>query len=558
MAGSDSKEKASIVDRYLGSYASSDFLTKAKAKYTLYLALLLLGIDLVPFIAMLGAGFKAVEAAFRIAALGAVAAALVLLRRRKVQAAVALLLPLTVILIWIFLFIRPFFHFYELYTIGFLLQSTILMACLVGRSRALPPIMAAASFAAVVLFYFTKTKLRMPPEDSAKAMESLFFLAVFYALSGVLGYAVMRLTERFAAIAREEMRKNRESIGSLGRALDSVRAGMAVGDRLLGFADENGRRVQASGRDMEGLKYDFIALSDGMERTRRGTKEIAGLVEKVRGRTLGHSSDLQETSAAIEQINATIDSVSAGADEKRARMRELRVLTEKGAADMGRAQEAITRIASSSQSITEIGRVIEEIASRTNLLAMNANIEAAHAGQFGKGFGVVAKEIRGLAERSSANASEITNTLKAISAEIEEARSVYRQASEGFKVVKDEVGSVGQAMDGIFNALSEVRGGVAEITKAVLGIRESSGEIESAVKGISERSNEGLTELESLATALKEHIQSIDGAMATFSGVEAGMADLENMGRENREQIAGVEAALKGVGLDSHKNTPKP
>lgn len=238
-------------------------------------------------------------------------------------------------------------------------------------------------------------------------------------------------------------------------------------------------------------------------------------------------------------------------------MKELQALTDKGAADMGRAQEAIARIASSSESITQIGRVIEEIASRTNLLAMNANIEAAHAGQFGKGFGVVAKEIRGLAERSSANASEITTTLKAISSEIEQARSVYLQASDGFKVIKDEVGSVGQAMDGIFNALAEVRGGVAEITKAVLGIRESSSEIESAVKGISERSSEGLVELEGLAAALKEHVRSIDGALDAFSGVASGMADLESMGRENRRQIAGVEAALKGIDIDSHKNTEK-
>lgn len=70
--------------------------------------------------------------------------------------------------------------------------------------------------------------------------------------------------------------------------------------------------------------------------------------------------------------------------------------------------------------------------------------------------------------------------------------------------------------DGIFNTLSEVRGGVAEITRAVLGIRESSIEIESAVKGIT---------------------------------------DLEHMGRENRLQIADVEAALRKIDLDSHKNT---
>jgi methyl-accepting chemotaxis protein len=361
--------------------------------------------------------------------------------------------------------------------------------------------------------------------------------------------------ERFTGIARDEMRKNRERIGALGKVLGSVRAGMAVGDRLLSFAGENGQRVRASEEGLGSLKEDFATLSGRMESARGGNEQIAGLVETVRDRTRSHSADLQETSAAIEQINATIDSVSSGADEKRAKMAELQGLTDKGSSDMERALDAIKKIASSSESITQIGRIIEEIASRTNLLAMNANIEAAHAGQYGRGFGVVANEIRGLAERSSANASEITKTLRDISVEIEEARSIYQKASDGFRVIKTEVGSVGQAMDGVFNALSEVRGGVAEITKAVLGIRESSSEIETAVKGISERSGAGVQELAALGAALRSHVQSIDGALTAFAELSSGMGDLETIGRENRGQIAGVEAALREMDKDSYKNT---
>jgi methyl-accepting chemotaxis protein len=544
-----------ISRRYTRAYEDSDFLTKAKAKYTLYLAFLLLAIDLAPFLAMLATGFKALEVSFRLGALVAVAAAMVLLRRGKAQAAVGLLLPLTAALIWVFLFIRPFLHYYEIYTLGFLLESTVLMACLVGRSRALPAIMAAASFAAVILFFFIRTRPRISAEDAAKAVESLFFLAIFFALSGFLGYSLMRLMERFTGIARDEMSKNRERIGALGKVLGSVRAGMAVGDRLLSFAGENGQRVRASEEGLGSLKQDFVTLSGRMESARGGNEQIAGLVETVRDRTRSHSADLQETSAAIEQINATIDSVSSGADEKRAKMSELQGLTDKGSSDMERALDAIKKIASSSESITQIGRIIEEIASRTNLLAMNANIEAAHAGQYGRGFGVVANEIRGLAERSSANASEITKTLKEISVEIEEARSIYQKASDGFRVIKTEVGSVGQAMDGVFNALSEVRGGVAEITKAVLGIRESSSEIETAVKGISERSGAGVQELTALGAALRSHVQSIDGALAAFAELSSGMGDLETIGRENRGQIAGVEAALREMDKDSYKNT---
>jgi|GEM_PF-3015464 len=552
---SERSREPSLVGRYTGAYAESDFLTKAKARYTLFLAFLLIAIDIVPFLAMIATGFKALEAAFRLGALAAVAVSLILLRRGKAQAAVGLLLPLTAVLIWVFLYIRPFLHYYELFAIGFLLESTVLMACLVGRSRALPPIMAAASFGGVLLFFFVKTRPHLAAEAGSKAGESLFFIAIFFALSGFLGYSLMRLMERFTGIARDEMRKNRERIGALGEVLGSVRAGMAVGDRLLSFAGENGQRVRASEGGLGDLKRDFSSLSSRMDLARDGNEAIAGLVDTVRDRTRRHSADLQETSAAIEEINATIDAVSAGADDKRARMAGLQGMTDRGAADMERALGAIKKIASSSESITKIGQIIEEIASRTNLLAMNANIEAAHAGQFGRGFAVVANEIRGLAERSSANAAEITKTLKEIAVEIEQARSVYQKASDGFRVIKTEVGSVGEAMEGVFNALSEVRGGVSEITKAVIGIRESSNEIDGAVQGISERSGAGVKELSALGAALRAHVESIDRALAAFAELSSGMAGLETMGRENREQIAGVEAALQGMDMGSHKNT---
>jgi methyl-accepting chemotaxis protein len=284
-----------------------------------------------------------------------------------------------------------------------------------------------------------------------------------------------------------------------------------------------------------------------MDDARKSEGEIAGFVEQVRDRTLRHSEAIHETSAAIEEINATIDTVNSGLADKRGRVEVLKGLAAKGEADMETALAAILKIAESSAAITEVGKIIQKISSQTNLLAMNASIEAAHAGDYGKGFAVVADEIRGLAEQTGTNAKETTSTLKEISAEIGQAREVNQKAMGGYRDLSSGVGAVSEAMEGVFNALGEVREGIGEITQAAVGVRDASLEIEAAVKGIAERSGSNLTEITALGESLGAYARDIDAVLSSFAEMSRGMSDLEKVGKENLERISAVEEAVASM-----------
>jgi len=541
---------------FLAGYKRADFFVQAKATYTVYLAIVLLAADLAPFALMLVKGFSIGEASFRLVALAAILTAVALLRAGKYRASSGFLVSVTIVVLWVFMYMRPFQHYYELYALAFLLEAAVLMACLIGHRRALPAVAAALSYAAILALYFARTRAMSPAEDHPKELESLFFIAIFLGLSGFVGNSLMRLVDKFTSIARSEMEMNRNRIEALGSVVASVREGMAVGDRLLGFVRDNDARVRSSRGSLSALREGFGRFSERMGVASDGNAEIAGFVGRVRDQTLRHSEAIHETSASIEQINATIDALSSGTKDKRSRLEELQALTERGASDMDQALDAILKIASSSQTITEVGKIIQKISSQTNLLAMNASIEAAHAGDYGRGFAVVADEIRALAAQTSANAKEITSTLKEISLEIDHARGVNQTASSGFRATSSEVASVSDAMDGLFNAFGEIGGGIVEITAAVTGVRDASLEIEAAIKSISARSTAGASELSALGASLDGYAKDIDAVLASFDHMKAGMEELEAIGKENLERIAAVESAVARMDRASAMGIP--
>jgi methyl-accepting chemotaxis protein len=538
------KETNILKKLFLDRYNSVDFIIKTKATYTLYLTLILLVADLLPFILMFIEGFSTLEFAFRITAGAILIFNLYLIKKGNFHFAANFLIGAIIIILTGFASIRGYKHFYEMFILAFLLEFAIITTCLVGYSKVQPWVVAGLSFIIVVVFHITRTILFVNKDAISSGFESLFFIALFFALSGFLGGILMSSFNIYINMALNEMKKNQERANELGKVITSAQEGMSIGDNLLHFAKTNRERVQESEEILNILKSKFTDLSYKMKLAKNNNAEIAEFSRNVNEKTQNHAADIHESTAAIEEMNAIIDSLSKISSEKKDKMVELQTLTEVSASEIDRALESIKRVVTFSKTITEIGNVIQSISSKTNLLAMNANIEAAHAGEAGKGFAVVAKEIRNLAEITSKNASNITKTLKDISIEIEDAESINMNASNSFKVIKAEVKTVNEAMEEVFRALSEIKSGISEITKAVIGIRENSTEIETTVKDISERSTGSEKELAALESSFNENSLSITKILSFFKEISNGIIAIENIGQENLGQIAKVKEAV--------------
>ncbi|MGO8695410.1 MAG: methyl-accepting chemotaxis protein [Rectinemataceae bacterium] len=191
-------------------------------------------------------------------------------------------------------------------------------------------------------------------------------------------------------------------------------------------------------------------------------------------------------------------------------------------AERGRAvfETAFTKIGEIPQNIgtiREMAAVIQNIASQTNLLAMNAAIEAAHAGEAGRGFAVVADEIRKLSEASTASSRDIAQSIQVIVAKIDEATAANAGTNRTFAAIEERIRQASKAMTEIYTSIGEIRTGSQQILTA-------------------------MTDLQDRSLGVKSGSKAMDEAAAE---IESMMADV---GRISSEVAANIGEITKGIG----------
>lgn len=325
-------------------------------------------------------------------------------------------------------------------------------------------------------------------------------------------------------------------------ALDSESAGrklaIQVADTLAATARIASRAAAGKGRVQE--------LSDQVAEGAAAVEEIQAAIESLAQRISEQGEVVGQSAAAVEQMSASIDSVAGVARNKQGAAEQLLAATGEGNDTVARTERIIGEVADQVGSVHRLIAVIDDIAARTNLLAMNAAIEAAHAGASGRGFAVVAGEIRSLAERTAENARQVAGTLRALGEKITEARGAGTETGSAFKRIETEAQDVSDAFREIGGATEELAGGTREVVSAVEALRAISREI----VGSAEEMRVGARDVTRVITTTRdtaaETVETITVIGESSTNVTEATDRISALSIANSEQIDRLIRTLQG------------
>jgi len=217
----------------------------------------------------------------------------------------------------------------------------------------------------------------------------------------------------------------------------------------------------------ETLSQTLSGIGTAVNEVTNAAAEISTSTTDLSQRTEEQAASLEETSASMEQMSATVKKNAENAQQANQLAAGAREVADRGSAVVANTVEAMSRIENSSNKITDIIGVIDEIARQINLLALNAAVEAARAGEAGRGFAVVASEVRSLAQRSSQAAKDISNLISNSSMQVKDGADLVNRTGASLNEIVESIRKVADIVADIATASTEQSTGIDQINKAL-------------------------------------------------------------------------------------------
>jgi methyl-accepting chemotaxis protein len=276
----------------------------------------------------------------------------------------------------------------------------------------------------------------------------------------------------------EDMNNFQESlVGSLHTIKDIAERSRVTEKELLAYITQTSAASEEMGANIESIEKQLNILDEKIANSKTSGAIIGQNVKGLHEQIDEQVAMVEESAASIQQMLEHLKKVSDLTIETKREAEELVEKAAKGRKAQQISARLIGDITNSVNDITGIADIIKGIAARTNMLAMNAAIEAAHAGDYGKGFGVVADEIRKLAVASASNSREITENLKSVIGKIEEAGSASNDTTKSFDAIDAMIGDVNESYGAIKLQVSELNQGSVQVLDAMNRLNLISGSV---------------------------------------------------------------------------------
>ncbi len=340
---------------------------------------------------------------------------------------------------------------------------------------------------------------------------------------------------------------------SFNRFTASLRGMIANIVSAAGELSETGRKLSVNmetvasavteiAANVRSLRVGVDRQSDSIGSSSASIDQIVERIERLNRLVEDQAASVEKSSSSIEEMIASTKMVGENVDRVGGHYRELIRVADDGTAEISDVARLAQDIERQSQSLSEANELIAGIASTTNLLAMNAAIEAAHAGEAGKGFAVVSDEIRKLAESSTDQSKSIDQNLKAIQLSIASIVAASGTAERTFNEVRSSIATLYGLQEEVKGAMAEQNAGSAQILEALGTINTVTAEVRGASSEMKQASASVVAEIQTLLDTSEEVRRGIGEIAVGTEEIDRSMVSVSDLSRKNSENIAAVGA----------------
>jgi len=413
---------------------------------------------------------------------------------------------------------------------------------------------------------------------------------------------ITSLTREMAALAQGDLTRqltfatkkldisSRDEVGQMAEAFNDINnrlqeASMAFGQMVTNFRQMIAQVKENAGR----VNTSSEQLSSAVNQAEAATSQITATIQQVAKGIQQQTTSITQTSGSVEDMSRAIDGVAKGAQEQAEAVSKVSQITSQISTAIqqvagnvqsvtqgtSRSSEAARggsnvveqtiqgmqsikeKVGLSAQAVQEMGRRSEEIgaivititdiASQTNLLALNAAIEAARAGEHGKGFAVVADEVRKLAERSAQATKEIGGLVKEVQKTVAEAVSAMQEGAREVDLGVSRANEAGQALSAILETAEAVYKQAEEAAAATEQMSTSAADMVSAVDTVSAVVEENTAATEEMSASASEVTNSIESIASVSEENSAAVEEVSASTEEMSAQVEEVTASAQSL-----------
>lgn len=389
--------------------------------------------------------------------------------------------------------------------------------------------MAVVLVAAIFVSLFFSKKFSKPIEETARILEKMAAGNLTLRLSAEKGKNEISKMRRSINAFTESINKmvavSKQNIISLSKVAENLNENSSgISSEIKQISDNSSELADQAKTQLETISLTVDTMG-----------KMSSITNQLSAQIHDQNNDLSQSSAAVEEMISNIKSITENIDKFGNSFNQFSSDSEDGKNKIENVINLIESVSAESKKLLDTNKVIEDVAQQTNLLAMNAAIEAAHAGEAGKGFAVVAEEIRKLSESTTKQSHYIKQTLSSVIENINEVTNAATSAGLTFGEIVNQISSDDSLITEIRSSMEEQSIGSKQIVDALGNIKETTHTIIENSKQMNSGIENVVAQVKELENAAKNLSSKTDEIKKSTQIINSNANKLIGMASENKK-----------------------